>query len=117
MRITIAYNLRIDDSEKTAELLSREDVERLSGPLVHPMVTERLKGLPYEPDPASLVRTRLLRPLEDFGLIQHHVVGKRGHREIDEIRKTKLFDKFLRFEPGPEEPHPLAFPEQPDVVH
>ena len=31
MRITIAYNLRTDDSEKTAELLSREDVDRLVG--------------------------------------------------------------------------------------
>lgn len=30
MRITIAYNLRTDDSEKTAELLSNEDVDRIS---------------------------------------------------------------------------------------
>lgn len=29
MRITVAYNLRIDSSEETAELLTTEDVERI----------------------------------------------------------------------------------------
>lgn len=31
MRITIAYNLRTDESEKTAELLTAEDVDRIRG--------------------------------------------------------------------------------------
>ena len=51
MRITIAYNLRIDDSEKTAELLSREDVERLSGAIAglgHTVVEVEVSGKPND---------------------------------------------------------------------
>jgi len=33
MRITVAYNLRIDASEETAELLSQDDVDRICGAL------------------------------------------------------------------------------------
>ena len=33
MRITMAFNLRSDGSEETAELLTREDVDRICGAL------------------------------------------------------------------------------------
>ncbi len=33
MRITVAYNLRTDASEETAELLTQEDVDRICGAL------------------------------------------------------------------------------------
>lgn len=51
MRITIAYNLRTDDSEKTAELLSREDVDRLVGAmssLGHTVTDVEVSGKPND---------------------------------------------------------------------
>ncbi|MFO7841626.1 MAG: P1 family peptidase [Fidelibacterota bacterium] len=51
MRITIAYNLRTDESEETAELLSPEDIERIykaiSG-LHHTVTTVEVSGKPNE---------------------------------------------------------------------
>jgi len=51
MRITIAYNLRTDDSEKTAELLSSEDVSRISGAissLGHTVTEVEVSGKPND---------------------------------------------------------------------
>ncbi|MBW3671953.1 MAG: P1 family peptidase [Acidobacteria bacterium] len=51
MRITVAYNLRTDTSEETAELLTTEDVERLTEAIssLHHMVTPvEVSGKPNE---------------------------------------------------------------------
>jgi D-alanine-D-alanine ligase-like ATP-grasp enzyme len=51
MRITVAYNLRTDDSEETAELLSVEDVERITGAidsLNHTVTPVEVSGKPNE---------------------------------------------------------------------
>lgn len=51
MRITIAYNLRTDHSEKTAELLSSEDVDRLTGAIAslsHTATKVEVSGKPND---------------------------------------------------------------------
>ncbi|HOO21600.1 MAG TPA: P1 family peptidase [Kiritimatiellia bacterium] len=51
MRITIAYNLRTDDSEKTAELLNSEDVARLRGAIAslgHTVTEVEVSGKPND---------------------------------------------------------------------
>ena len=51
MRITIAYNLRTDDSEKTAELLTGEDVQRINraiADLGHTVTDVEVSGRPND---------------------------------------------------------------------
>jgi D-alanine--D-alanine ligase len=51
MRITIAYNLRTDTSEETAELLTAEDVDRIAkaiGSLQHTVALVEVSGKPNE---------------------------------------------------------------------
>lgn len=51
MRITIAYNLRTDDTEATAELLSQADIERISkavSSLQHTVTVVEVSGKPNE---------------------------------------------------------------------
>jgi D-alanine--D-alanine ligase len=51
MRITIAYNLRTDDSEATAELLSPEDIERIYraiSSLQHTVAVVEVTGNPHQ---------------------------------------------------------------------
>ena len=51
MRITIAYNLRTDDSEATAELLSSEDIERIYraiSSLQHTVTLVEVSGNPHQ---------------------------------------------------------------------
>ncbi|MDD2238046.1 MAG: P1 family peptidase [Kiritimatiellae bacterium] len=51
MRITIAYNMRTDDSENTAELLTAEDVSRISGAVAslgHSVTEVEVSGKPND---------------------------------------------------------------------
>lgn len=51
MRITIAYNLRTDDREDTAELLSTEDVDRIYkaiSSLQHTVTLVEVSGKPND---------------------------------------------------------------------
>ncbi|MDZ7820519.1 MAG: hypothetical protein U5N26_01170 [Candidatus Marinimicrobia bacterium] len=51
MRITIAYNLRTEDTEASAELLSMEDVDRIYravSSLHHQVATVEVSGKPNE---------------------------------------------------------------------
>jgi hypothetical protein len=92
-----------------------EGTQRLTSVLVHPAVRESLPPRWQDREPVWLARSRLLRPLEDFGLIERRVVGRYWFDELDEIRKTPLFDRFLEFDPGPEEPRRFVFPAKPGV--
>lgn len=50
MRITIAYNLRTDDSEATAELLTKQDIDRIYDAIVslqHSVTVVEVSGNPY----------------------------------------------------------------------
>lgn len=63
MRITVAYNLRTDDSESSAELLSREDVDRIVralSDLQHTVTPVEVSGAP------NLVVERLLESEPDL---------------------------------------------------
>lgn len=49
MRITIAYNLRTDSTEETAELLTREDIDRITttiSSLKHTVTPVEVSGKP-----------------------------------------------------------------------
>jgi hypothetical protein len=86
--------------EHLAELLVPEPLRPALGP-EHPYW-----------GPQHLAETRLLRPLQWFGLVEYRVAGKEGYREIEEVRKTPLFDRFISFDLGREEvqmpTHPMA---------
>ena len=45
-----------------------------------------------------LIRTRIIEPLEIFGLIECSRKKQKGYSEIEKIKKTPLFDKFMKFE-------------------
>ena len=86
------------------------DPAELTSVLVHPLVREGLPELWFGSDPYWFVQARLFRPLEEFGLIERRVVGKRDYYDLEEVRKTPLFDRFLSFDPGPEEPPQFVHP-------
>jgi len=44
------------------------------------------------------VETRIVRPLEDFGLLESKRKKEKYSYEIVAVRKTPLFDKFMKFE-------------------
>lgn len=92
-----------------------EDTARLTSVLVHPAVRESLPPRWQDREPVWLVRSRLLEPLGQFGLVEHRVVGRYDFYELDEIRKTPLFDRFLEFDPGLEGPRRFVFPAEPGV--
>jgi hypothetical protein len=73
--------------------------EELAAGLLLPTLRERLEEEP-PPDPAPLIlRTRLLGPLEDFGLADlREEPGEQRWETRRFYRKTALFDRFLRFE-------------------
>jgi hypothetical protein len=79
-----------------------------------PLLPE-LADLPESTKPYLIPRSRLLRPLEWFGLVEFRVVGKKGYTDIEEVRKTPLFDRFISFDLGPTPTPPLIHPERPGL--
>ena len=45
-----------------------------------------------------LLESRIIRPLRDFGLLECTYKQSNLYTRIDELRKTKLFDRFISFE-------------------
>ncbi|MBM3500937.1 MAG: hypothetical protein FJX74_19950 [Armatimonadetes bacterium] len=91
----------------------RED--RLSELVVPEPLLPLLGDLPPAVRPGRVVRARLLRPLEDFGLVEVRDAGQEGHFTIREVRKTPLFDRFITFDLGPEKPAGPTHDQAPGV--
>jgi hypothetical protein len=74
------------------------EIEILSDQILLPTVEEEaLKALPSVISPYWVMYTRIVRPLRDFGLLECRYKGDRN-REVEAVRKTKLFDRFIRLE-------------------
>ncbi len=89
---TIAYSLF---------MLSREDMgwkrnDYLASELLVPPVKWEMENAKCEPH--WFLDSRLLSPLEDFGLLQRRELPKQSAPPgIREVRKTPLFDRFISF--------------------
>jgi hypothetical protein len=94
---TIGYSLCVLDRRAG----TWQAIEDLAPRLYLPTVTHELPvdrhGLDYE---TLLARTRILGPLESFGLIQCRYSRKEPmiRPKISHARKTALFNRFLRFD-------------------
>jgi hypothetical protein len=81
--------------------------EELSGEVVLPFVRARLPATPSFDEAALMLELRLLEPLEGFGVLEKRAVPTRGRiRPIFAYRKTRLYDRFLRFHLPPTLPRP-----------
>ena len=72
------------------------DMEKLFEEMLLPAVKKEIRevlkhfiGLEW------LVYSRIVRPLRDFGLLKCRY---EANREVEAVRKTALFDKFMRVE-------------------
>ena len=91
--------------------------ERLGDMVMRPLHLPALKTFPDTLKPHWVAESRLLRPLEDFGLLEFRDAGREGYSPIHEVRKTPLFDALISFDlgSGRGEPGGLVHPEQPGV--
>jgi hypothetical protein len=72
------------------------DIEGLPEKLFLPAVLGSLPDLPWREDSgASFLEARVLRHLEDLGLLELEKTGKWG--SLKRVRKTALFDMLIRF--------------------
>lgn len=76
---------------------SWQNAETLAEHLLLPAVVERLDPPEYPGRILSLCESRIFTPLEEFGLIERRELPseKKWHKAF-EVRKTQLFDRFLR---------------------
>jgi hypothetical protein len=76
----------------------RQPGELLAGRVLLPFLRGELPPREYHDPLATMLETRLLRPLEGFGLVEQKEVPG-GHRLIPNqaYRKSPLYDRFLRF--------------------
>jgi hypothetical protein len=91
---TIAYALyrfsRSASGWRNAETLAEE--------LLLPTVVERLDPPDYPGHVLSLCESRIFNPLEEFGLLERRKLpSDEKLRRPYEVRKTELFDRFLKF--------------------
>jgi hypothetical protein len=91
---TIAYPLfRLGIEAETWKL-----PEELADRVVLPFLRAQLPEDDYGDRLAHIVETRVLSPLEGFGLIESREHPKKGRIYPDQAyRKTRLYDRFLRF--------------------
>lgn len=79
-------------------------IKKLKKQIFLPAVLKELEGtlnLYYDPlDYVSfIVESRIINPLELFGLIKcSYVKEYKNYKKKDKVQKTKLFDKFMKFE-------------------
>ncbi len=82
-------------------VLSKEDMgwkrnDYLAAELLVPPVKWEMKKAKCEPH--WFLNSRLLSPLEDFGLLQRRELPNQSAPPgIEEVRKTRLFDRFISF--------------------
>lgn len=79
-----------DDFRKIGELF--EEI------LLLPVKKEIRKALPPLIQVEWLVESRIVSPLEKFGLLECRYKDFKGYRELEAVRKTELFDRFMRWE-------------------
>ena len=75
--------------------------EHLVPYMVHPRTRRRLPERRWANFQVGLLEARVLKPLASFGLLQMRQREDAQGAEVNEYRKTDLFDEFLRIEPGP----------------
>jgi hypothetical protein len=76
-----------------------KNVDTLPEKLFLPMVIEQPDPPIYEGHLASLCKSRILNPLEEFGLVeQQELPGELKWKPSYQVRKTELFDRFLTFD-------------------
>jgi len=74
------------------------DIEELFDEILLPTVKDEIREkLPPVLKVKWLVQSRIVRPLRGFGLLECRYKEK-GSREIGAVRKTELFDRFMRWE-------------------
>lgn len=76
-------------------------IEALAPRLYLPAVSRQIPVSPYGLEfDVFLARTRIIEPLENFGLIQCQYSKEKPvfHPEITRVRKSPLYDQFLRFD-------------------
>jgi hypothetical protein len=82
-------------------MLSKEDMgwkrnDHLASELLLTPVKWEMENTRCEPH--WFLNSRLLSPLEDFGLLERREVPKKSAPVgIREVRKTRLFDRFISF--------------------
>jgi hypothetical protein len=76
-----------------------QDAEALAEKLLLPTVIERLEPPDYPGRVLSLCESRIFAPLEEFGLLERmDLSSEKKWRRPYEVRKTELFNRFLKFE-------------------
>jgi hypothetical protein len=71
-------------------------IEELFDKILLPKVKEEaVKTVPSVIEPSWVVRTRIVIPLKDFGLLECRY---KVNRKIEAVRKTELFDGFMKVE-------------------
>jgi hypothetical protein len=76
-----------------------QEAETLAPILLLPAVIEQLEIPDHQSGVTSLCSLRIFRPLEEFGLLERRELpSEKKWDKPYEIRKTPLFDRFLRFE-------------------
>ena len=48
-------------------------------------------------DKSGIIKTRIIKPLEEFGLVECQRKGEKYYSEIEKVKKTELFDRFMKF--------------------
>lgn len=92
---TIAYSIY-----RLGEIADKyRSVEGLAEEILLPAVLEEVReGTSEYVTIEWILRSRILEPLKKFGLAELKYKHFKGYSEIDSVRKTELFDKFMRWE-------------------
>ncbi|MCD6393666.1 MAG: hypothetical protein J7M40_09170 [Planctomycetes bacterium] len=92
---TIAYSIH-----RLGEIAdSYTDVKRLSEEILLPSVLKEVRGgISKYVKIEWILRSRILEPLIDFGLVECKYKQFKGYSSVDAVRKTQLFDRFIRCE-------------------
>lgn len=75
------------------------EIADIARSLFLPAVIDQLPALSFAESDATYARNRIVRPLEQFALIS--VEREDPYKTVARIRKSPLFDRFLRFELRP----------------
>lgn len=75
------------------------DMEDLSNKMLLPAVKDEVNAslTPYT-SIEWILSTRIVEPLQGFGLLECSYIKKKWQSELATVRKTELFDKFIRVE-------------------
>ena len=77
-----------------------QPIEKLPPTLLLPSVKREIPESQYGDNEECMVRSRIVKPLESFGLLEgrYHSEDRHSYNPPHEVRKTELFDEFLSFD-------------------